>query len=1096
MKFIKNLFISSICILFVTLLSCNQLLAPSSNDTKSNTGMGKVRLSFSIPARTIYPEALPQFTRYKLEFDGPADMEDMFLTTSPAEFEMYQGEGWTVEVTAYTGTEEAYIPVAFGTSTEFEVDEYDWTPLDITVRLMPYTEGEGSFAYNIIVPTGASGTLSINTLAGVEIEEVELAAGTTNDTISLTAGQYLINAELEMSGRHAGKTEVVHIYSGFTSTAKFRFIESSFGFYDTLSAEEWFDNDMIGVPQYYRITGALANTTYALQAQTSYGSSNQSADSSYTIEYLNVSVYWEEGETSILTTTEIQDKYITPLTFNTDANSGNIIVKIEQAWSYTGNYSLRYYTPDSLAPMGGIVMDALYTNNPWQTPKLNFTWAASTDVLGYRLYRSTNPDTDYVQIGSDLANSLSQYEDTDVVAGTRYYYKLAAFNGNGEGEKSSVLTMLPPVGVPLPHNTWVDGEMIDEDQWYRISVEEGSVGELNWKDVGDDLYTASIWVDAYQEDGTAFFTSSTTTGKTLISTGDIIYIKFGLYSPGSYSIKYDSVDNITELDIAEWKNATLGSESEIDWYKFTADADTTYNMQLNNYAEGNDTMSIATEISAYKADGTTLFASVDEAYYRPQIISGVTGTVYIKLAFSIGYGNPVFPGTYALRYYNPAIIPPQYPMYVTAVGNSPWETPFVNLNWPNADTATSYTLYRTTDSDAEDDEYTQIADGLSWSDYVDDYTDTDVVAGTTYYYKVAAVNSYGSGAMSSIAAALPVSDSTIASLSASSTWTQAEISYEGEVDWYKITPVSGSLYEFYLNDQYAYFEESEYGKTLYDPVYTSYKSNGTEMYSIDRHDQRGPMVLLSNTDTIYLKVEGAGIWDFDNTGTYSLRYEEVNATQLSSGVLQDDIINGSTLPKWYSFDTTAGSIYKMSWSGMYTIDFYNPTAGIMGRTGTGTESNPTTILGHGNTVFIRCTVSSLDTDISIKYESAPSVTSLDGEHGEWYNSYAHEYHDWYSFTALAGQSYNIYTDQLTWYDQPTNPSDSGSGQFGSNAAQIMLGVFRSDGTIIYSTSAGLYTTPYTLTGEEGTIYLMVTERMNRVLDSYNGKSYSIKWQQQ
>ena len=87
--------------------------------------------------------------------------------------------------------------------------------------------------------------------------------------------------------------------------------------------------------------------------------------------------------------------------------------------------------------------------------------------------------------------------------------------------------------------------------------------------------------------------------------------------------------------------------------------------------------------------------------------------------------------------------PPAAPTGLTATaGNAQ-----VSLSWAVSSGATSYTLYRATSSGAE----TSLITGLTGTSY----TNTGLTNGTTYYYKVAAVNSAGTSGLSSEASAAP-----------------------------------------------------------------------------------------------------------------------------------------------------------------------------------------------------------------------------------------------------------------------------------------------------------------------------------------------------
>jgi hypothetical protein len=73
------------------------------------------------------------------------------------------------------------------------------------------------------------------------------------------------------------------------------------------------------------------------------------------------------------------------------------------------------------------------------------------------------------------------------------------------------------------------------------------------------------------------------------------------------------------------------------------------------------------------------------------------------------------------------------------------------LSWSASSGATTYTIYRGTSAGGEGT--TAYASGITGTTY----TDTSVTAGTTYYYKIVAVNSAGSSPASSEVSATPLS---------------------------------------------------------------------------------------------------------------------------------------------------------------------------------------------------------------------------------------------------------------------------------------------------------------------------------------------------
>ena len=64
----------------------------------------------------------------------------------------------------------------------------------------------------------------------------------------------------------------------------------------------------------------------------------------------------------------------------------------------------------------------------WTT--LSWNASSSTGVVGYNLYRATQSGGPYTRLGSAPLTGTS-YQDTDVTAGTTYYYVVTAVDGRG-----------------------------------------------------------------------------------------------------------------------------------------------------------------------------------------------------------------------------------------------------------------------------------------------------------------------------------------------------------------------------------------------------------------------------------------------------------------------------------------------------------------------------------------------------------------------------------------------------------------------------------------------------------------------------------------
>jgi hypothetical protein len=129
---------------------------------------------------------------------------------------------WTINATAYTGTEESgYVAAAKGSAT-ITVTSGETLPLAIIPG--PITGGDqGTFAYFVQIPYGLDNSELILTKAdGTATETIILSyyAGTSG-VKDLDPGQYLVRIRLQKgtgpAATYAGLTEALHIYSGLTS---------------------------------------------------------------------------------------------------------------------------------------------------------------------------------------------------------------------------------------------------------------------------------------------------------------------------------------------------------------------------------------------------------------------------------------------------------------------------------------------------------------------------------------------------------------------------------------------------------------------------------------------------------------------------------------------------------------------------------------------------------------------------------------------------------------------------------------------------------------------------------------------------------------
>ncbi len=154
---------------------------------------------------------------------------------------------------------------------------------------------------------------------------------------------------------------------------------------------------------------------------------------------------------------------------------------------------------------------------------------------------------------------------------------------------------------------------------------------------------------------------------------------------------------------------------------------TSYNVYRGTTAGGESTTAIATGVTATSYVNTGLTNGTIYYYKVAAVNAGVTSALSAEASAT------------------PQVSAPLAPTGLTATaGNAS-----VTLSWTASSGATSYNIYRGTTAGGEST--TAIASGITTISY----SDTGLTNGTTYYYKLAAVNARGTGALSAEVSATP-----------------------------------------------------------------------------------------------------------------------------------------------------------------------------------------------------------------------------------------------------------------------------------------------------------------------------------------------------
>jgi hypothetical protein len=127
-------------------------------------------------------------------------------------------------------------------------------------------------------------------------------------------------------------------------------------------------------------------------------------------------------------------------------NISNFTSGIYLMWNISGNVIVSVTnTAGPNAVVSGVFFDSIVTTPPaapptW-LPQIVLNWTAIKGANSYNLYRGTQTGGPYSLIGS---LSATTYTDSNVMAGTTYFYVITAVNGIGESPKSSELASTAP----------------------------------------------------------------------------------------------------------------------------------------------------------------------------------------------------------------------------------------------------------------------------------------------------------------------------------------------------------------------------------------------------------------------------------------------------------------------------------------------------------------------------------------------------------------------------------------------------------------------------------------------------------------------------
>jgi large repetitive protein len=350
----------------------------------------------------------------------------------------------------------------------------------------------------------------------------------------------------------------------------------------------------------------------------------------------------------------------------------------------------------------------------------NFTanWSSATGATGYYLDVATDAGfTSFVTgFNNKYVNNVTTYSVTGLAAGTRYYYQVRSKNASGVSDNSLSIDTYTKPKEPV-----ISAASAVQSSSFTANWSASTGATKYYLDVSTDVAFGSFVAGWNNTDVGNVTSYSVNTG---LSSGTAYYYRLRAYNTAGTSGNSSLISLTTAPAAPTANNASLVSKTSFtaNWTastgasKYFLDVATTNTFDAGTYATGYLNLDVANVTSAAVnglANGSTY-------YYRVRAFNsnGTSSNSGVKSALTLPAA--------------PAVLP------VTVLG----ETNFTAA-WNSVTSATKYYLDVSTSSTFAS--FVPNWQNVDVGNVTSKSVNTDLSAGTTYYFRVRAYNATGSG---------------------------------------------------------------------------------------------------------------------------------------------------------------------------------------------------------------------------------------------------------------------------------------------------------------------------------------------------------------
>ncbi|MCL2442203.1 MAG: fibronectin type III domain-containing protein [Treponema sp.] len=361
---------------------------------------------------------------------------------------------------------------------------------------------------------------------------------------------------------------------------------------------------------------------------------------------------------------------------------------------------------------------------------IEINWNTVSGATQYIIYRWNN--SEFIQIGTSTTTS---YTDTGLTSNTTYYYTVAASNSNGTGSQSNYVEARTSSPVILVTSTGLDNLKVNQ------AVSNASIIYT----VSNGAYVSSITASNFNVSN---LPPGLTTGTAVQINNTVVTIPItGTPTAFSSSTRIISLPSIPASQVSGatgdiWPTGTvianaviMGDGATVSGAPTVSGTPTSISITVNPVTiltnPGSQTVQYAISMfntaptSGWQSGTTFTGLTEDTTYY-----------VYARSAANNNYNEGVAHRSAGITTSRVSV--PRAPSGVNATAAS---TTSITVSWDSVSGANGYRVYRSTSSTGT---FTEIGTSTTTS-----FTNYELSANTTYFYRVAAYNNSGTGSQSS-----------------------------------------------------------------------------------------------------------------------------------------------------------------------------------------------------------------------------------------------------------------------------------------------------------------------------------------------------------